>query len=326
MRVKETCLLAHRGFIWISLLSLFCPGLAEAWNGKTHIAIAYLAYKKLNHHAKDRVDEILVLHPLYSEWTRGAKLGQAGLLAFMHAATWPDCIQTPTCPGYTEDGTDGGMTPTIEQEAWQNIGFSDMRMHKYWHLIQIPYAAPGAETRQPPKPNVETQLQMLTEALNSNAEDTLKMYDLAWVENVVGEVHQPLNCVSRFSAEHPKGDRNGRDVQVREGDRTETLHDYWDNLLGPEEDLEAAIKEGKTLAGIQDQNGWWESTDVDKWISESVELAKKDVYTAAVTEEEGGRGAVILDAAYRKAAFQAARMQAALAGNRLALLLNKNLR
>jgi hypothetical protein len=152
------------------------------------------------------------------------------------------------------------------------------------------------------------------------------MYDLAWIENLVGEVHQPLNCVTRFSTEHPKGDRNGRDVQVRDGERTETLHEYWDNLLGSEEDPDSAIREGKTLAGIQDQNGWWESTDVDKWISESVELAKKDVYTSAVLDGETGEGPVVLDAAYRKNAIQAARMQAALAGNRLALLLNKNLR
>ena len=306
------------------LLSLFVPSLANAWNGKTHIAIAYLAYKRLDRHARDRVDEILVLHPLYSQWTKGAKLGQAGMLAFMHAATWPDCIQTPTCPGYIEDGTDGGMAPTAGQEEWQNVGFSDMLMHKYWHFIALPFPE-RAGTLPAPRPNIQTQVPIITDTLNSNTEDPLKSYDLAWIENLVGEVHQPLNCVSRFSAEHPNGDHNARDVKVREGDATESLHEYWDNLLGNEEDFEAAIKEGKVLAGNPDPNGLWESVDVDQWIGESVALARELVYAPDVISDESRGKVVVLSAAYRKAATQAALKQAVLAGNRLALLLNKNL-
>jgi hypothetical protein len=248
-----------RSFVLPILLNLVFPNLSNAWNDKTHMAIAYIAYRNLNRHAKERVDEVLVLHPLYWQWKKDAKLGRAGLYAFMHAAAWPDCIQNNAkCPGYVADGTDDGMTPAVSQEAWQNTGFSDKFMHKYWHFIQRPYAAENRVAPEAQRPNIETQLQLLTEALNSNAGDTLKAYDLAWVENLVGELHQPLNCVSRFSAQHPAGDRNGREVKLCKAPCDNNLHDYWDNLLGTEDDFESAMKEGKSanlLPAFKTQRG-----------------------------------------------------------------------
>jgi hypothetical protein len=95
--------------------------------------------------------------------------------------------------------------PTAAQEDWQNVGFSDRLMHKYWHFIQTPYVAEGQAAGEIQRPNLETQLQILADALNSNADDSLKAYDLAWVENLIADLHQPLNCISRFSAQHPKG-------------------------------------------------------------------------------------------------------------------------
>src|ERR1700745_3057960 len=94
----------RRSIVLPALLSLVFPSLGDAWNDKTHMAIAYIAYRSLNRHAKERVDEVLVLHPLYPQWTKDAKLGQAGLYAFIHAAIWPDCIQNSAkCEGYVAD-------------------------------------------------------------------------------------------------------------------------------------------------------------------------------------------------------------------------------
>lgn len=309
------------------LLTLMLPGVGDAWNDKTHMAIAYIAYRNLNRHVKERIDEILVLHPSYRQWTQAARLGQAGLYAFVHAATWPDCIQDAAkCPGFVADGSDGGMTPPVSQSAWQNIGYSDKFMHKYWHFILLPYAAENEPTQDAPRPNLETQLQLLTETLNSNAEDILKSYDLVWIENLVGELHQPLNCISRFSAQHPAGDRNGREVKLCKAPCDTNLHDYWDNLVGTGDDFESAIKEGKSLAGIQDPTGWFDSVDIHEWIGESVEVAKNAVYTEAIIAEDSAGDLTEPDETYRKAAAHAAVNQLVLAGHRLAALLNNNLR
>jgi hypothetical protein len=319
--------LFRRGPILLMLLSLILPNLAEAWNDKTHMAIAYIAYRKLNRHAKERVDELLVFHPLYAQWTKDAKVGRAGLLAFVHAATWPDCIQNGAkCAGYVADGTDNGMTPPVSQEAWQNVGYSDRFMHKYWHFVRQPYEAENQAAQEAPRPNLETQLQLLMETLSSNASDALKSYDLIWVENLVGEIHQPLNCISRFSARHPAGDENGRAVKLCKAPCNDNLHDYWDNLLGREDDFESGIREGKSLAGIQKQTVWSDPVDIQRWMSESVEVAKNFVYSPAITSGDTTENPVEPNEAYRKAAVHAAVNQVVLAGHRLASLLNSDLR
>jgi hypothetical protein len=298
-----------RGLIFLTLFSLIFPGFAEAWNDKTHMAIAYIAYRKLNRHAKERVDELLVLHPLYAEWTKDAKVGRAGLIAFVHAAAWPDCIQNGAeCPGYIADGAENGMTPPVSQQAWQNAGYSDKFMHKYWHFIRQPYTAENQTAQEAPRPNLETQLQLLVETLNSNASDKLKSYDLVWVENLVGELHQPLNCVSRFGA------------------RQDNLHDYWDNLLGTENDFESAIKEGKSLAGIQKQTGWSDPIDIHRWVNESMEVARNFVFTSEITSADATGNPVEPSEAYHEAAVRAAVNQAVSAGHRLASVLNANLK
>lgn len=314
------------GLCGLIVLSLLFPSFAEAWNEQTHMVIAYVAYRRLSRHTRDRVDEVLVLHPLYSQWTKGAKTGQAGLIAFLHAAAWPDCIQNSLeCPGYVADGSDHGLEPSVGQESWQNIGFSDRLMHRYWHFIQMPYAAETESSGRVPSPNISTQLKILMDSLNSNAGDALKSYDLAWVENLIGELHQPLNCVSRFSAKHPNGDQNARDVRVEMSGSSANLHAYWDNLLAAEEDIQSAIKQGKTLAAVGTGDVWWDDEiDIDKWINDSVELAKKSIYTTAVISADDSGKTFVPDDAYRQAAIQIATKQAVLAGNRLATVLNKD--
>ena len=216
------------------------------------------------------------------------------------------------------------MVPPVSQEAWQNVGYSDRSMHKYWHFIQQPYAAENQVTKEAQKPNIETQLQLLTEALNSNADDVLKSYDLAWVENLVGELHQPLNCISRFSAQHPAGDRNGREVKLCRAPCDNNLHDYWDNLLGTQDDFDSGMKEGKSLVGIQNTTWWFDSLDIHKWVNDSTEVAKNTVYSPAITAADSSGNPTAPDETYRKVAVQTAVNQVVLAGHRLADLLNKN--
>jgi S1/P1 Nuclease len=113
---------------------------------------------------------------------------------------------------------------------------------------------------------------------------------------------------------------------VRQTPPDDNLHDYWDNLLGTEQGIEPAIKAGRTLINIQKQTGWVDEVDIQKWLTESVEVAKNSVYTPAVLSEDNSGKALELDAAYLKAAIQVAVNQAVLAGNRLASLLNNKLK
>ena len=83
-----------------------------AWDGTGHMTVAYIAYKNLTDDTRQRVDELLKLNPEYKTWTKGVPKKRKGLIAFVNAATWPDCIKTASkCPGFTTDGTDNGDTP-----------------------------------------------------------------------------------------------------------------------------------------------------------------------------------------------------------------------
>src|SRR6185369_8384196 len=104
MRMKIAPVLAF-------LAIVFTAAPVQAWDGTGHMVVAYIAYKKLNKPTRNRVDSLLRLNPMYTQWTNGISGSQKGLAAFLNAATWPDCIKGSTCPGYISDGTEGGNTP-----------------------------------------------------------------------------------------------------------------------------------------------------------------------------------------------------------------------
>jgi S1/P1 Nuclease len=191
--------------------------------------VAYIAYRNLTAQTRSRVDKLLRLNPMYAQWTEGVTQDRRGVVAFIYAATWPDCIKQPVCsPGYTSDG---GDIPPGNASDTQNIGYPDKLMHRYWHFIDIPFEA-GARGRPPRTPNALTEIVLLIKAIRMHEPDDIKSYDIAWLEHLVGDVHQPLHCTSRFTANHPYGDAGGNYLQFCQKPCKDALHAYWDGLLG----------------------------------------------------------------------------------------------
>ena len=140
-------------------IMLFVTTPVQAWFDGGHMVVAYIAYQKLAPVTRARVDGLLKLNPMYSAWTKGVTQKRKGLVAFLRAATWPDCIKQATCaPGYTSDG---GDIPPGNPTDNQNIGYVDKLMHKYWHFVDLPDSAgsPG----EPPK--VPQQLEVVLAGL-----------------------------------------------------------------------------------------------------------------------------------------------------------------
>jgi hypothetical protein len=152
------------------------------------MVVAYIAYRNLTPETRSRIDTLLKRND-YASWIKGVAKNQKGLVAFVKAATWPDCIKQATCqPGYKSDG---GDIPLGDPTDAQNIGYADKLMHKYWHFVDTPFEA-GA-TGQPPKvPNAQTEIELLMQAISSAESDDIKSYDVVWLEHLVGDVHQPL--------------------------------------------------------------------------------------------------------------------------------------
>jgi hypothetical protein len=149
----------------------------------------------------------------------------------------------------------------------------------------------------------------------------VKSYDLVWLLHLVGDVHQPLHATSRFTHSQPNGDAGGNFVALCEKPCRNELHAFWDDLLGTGRKPDVAIRRierlpraDARLAAIDDEA---------KWIRESFEIAENSVYEPPIGI---GQGPFTVDSRYRRDAHRIARQRAALAGARLAHLLNEALR
>lgn len=266
--------------------------------------------------------KLLKLNPDYGTWTASVPDGDRARIAFLRASTWADAVKG--MPDYRSDGFSNGNRPSDGPEATQNIGYADHLRHKYWHFIDIPFSPDGTMLEKPATPNVETQIAAFRSALAApeNSND-VKSYDLAWLIHLVGDAHQPLHSTSRFTKVLPHGDDGGNAIKIDcgSGCTEANLHAFWDDVLGPRTaSLDEAIQAADDLPMASEQTA--KVADEKAWLSESFELAKTVVYAAPIG---GGVGPYRLTDVYKAKARDAARDRVALAGARLARLLNQAL-
>jgi S1/P1 Nuclease len=298
---------------------------ACGWDSFGHMEVAAVAWSKLTPAARARATELLKLNPEYSSWISHTPAKDRDQVAFVTAATWPDFIKHAT--GYHSDGPANGDRPPPGPEASQNIGYKDHFMHKYWHFIDEPFSPDGTALHNPDTPNAQTQIAAFRAKLSdpgTSAEDKdIKSYDLAWLLHLIGDVHQPLHATSRFTHDLPNGDAGGNDVKIHCGSGCSAveLHGFWDSVLGTSAHAPDAINAAKGLPKPDAQLA--SIADEKVWIEESFKAAKADVYAQPIGV---GVGPFALTAGYRSAALNLAKQRVALAGARLANLLNAALK
>src|ERR1700722_4618805 len=132
------------GFLLTVLLQIS----AVAWFDDGHMAVAYVAYQHLNSATRDKANALLKLNPYYQQWLAKIPAGTSGsdqaMMIFMIAATWPDEIKTKNSGYQNDPGTTDGDRPGPDLVlAAQNIGYSDMLYHKYWHFVDTPFSDDG---------------------------------------------------------------------------------------------------------------------------------------------------------------------------------------
>jgi hypothetical protein len=309
---------------------------AFAWNDEGHMAVAYLAYQRLLPETRSRVNGLLKLNPYYAKWRaalpRGTPAADADRMIFMIAATWPDQIRTD--PQYMDDGPRGGNLPEAGPDSSRNIGYADHLRHKYWHFIDLPYSQDGTPLPPVPTPNAETQIKAFRAALGSGASDDVKAYDLAWLEHLVGDIHQPLHAVARVSASKPEGDAGGSLLPVCAAPCRDSLHLFWDRLVGSQSAIEAPGTQADLATEAQsaaraalalpaaDARLAAEMSEAT-WVQESFDAAKRYVYVGPIGP---GDGPFTITPEYFATARRVTQQRVALAGVRLANLLNHELK
>ncbi|HVZ38612.1 MAG TPA: S1/P1 nuclease [Candidatus Kapabacteria bacterium] len=316
------------------LLAFAAVNISYGWGNVGHMAVAGAAYNRLTAKVRKRADALIQLNPKFHEWEQkipgGTSPSRKAMMLFMIAATWADQIKGDH--QHVPDGPDGGNRPPTDGTAERNTGYGDSALHKYWHFIDMPFSSDGTATQNPDNPNARTQIAAFRSVISSNAADPLKSYDLVWLLHLVGDIHQPLHCVSRFSSTLPNGDAGGNSVLLGgiklQGVTIKNLHSYWDDLPGVGDSNQDYVKDANAALALVPNlptapAGAAANLDVAAWVNESFDAARGKAYAKLVKTADGR---FTFNAAYRSTALSTARERVALAGARLASILNKELK
>jgi hypothetical protein len=173
--------------------------------------------------------------------------------------------------------------------AGQNIGYSDHNQHAYWHFKDINFSPDGTPLPPPDPVDLVIQLNLMIAALpaSSGASDDVRSYDLVWILHLVGDAHQPLHAVGRFTAAIPNGDAGGNAESVIPATgETIALHAYWDRIFGGYSSPFGAVFDADGEDGIGRiavNKIAAQISDPEAWIKESAELAKQFAYAPPVS-------------------------------------------
>ena len=293
------------------------------WNGRGHMMVAAVAYNKLTQQTKNRVDALLLLNPDRDKWIEqlipdNTSATKKKMMIFMIAATWADRIKSDT--DYFTDGTHNGNRPPDDPSASQNIGYDDLARHKYWHFEDVPFTQDNTPLPTVPTPNLRTQMNVFREVLSSNKPDPLKSYDLSWFLHLIGDAHQPLHCTTRVSLTLPGGDDGGNGVKLTSSGSA-NLHSFWDGVLGNGNSPSTALNAISTLPAPSASAA--NDLDVSHWMDECFKADQQTVYKTPIG---AGAGPFTLTPAYKTEALKLAQKRIAMAGARLAKILNEELK
>lgn len=310
-------LLLRRFTSVIAALLLALP--AAGWNYSGHQVIAEIAYERLTPQVRARVDQMIRRHPDYIRiFTQGAAgatkdhPAARGRYAFVHAAPWPDMLRGDM-RFYDEASPDAHPTPLL-------AGFPDMMRHLTWHYFDHGISGDGTPVIEQRPTHLMTELPRLLAEI-ATADSRQAAYDLPWLEHLVGDVHQPLHLTSRFLRSQPKGDAGGNLVFVEPG---LNLHSLWDDAAAPRDlsDDDIVRYAHEITADYPARASL--SLDPTEWAAESFELDESVVYTFGL-ETGSKEQPLILPPGYEERAKRTAQQRVALAGYRLAEVLNKYL-
>jgi hypothetical protein len=266
------------------------------------------------------VDALLAKNPSFADWTQrvaSAPAADRPKLIFMLASVWPDDIKSDSNYTETNDFVTGSR-------AARNIGYKDKLRHKYWHFVDHPFSDDNSTLPALAAVNAEERIILFRDTLASTASDNVKSYDLVWLEHLVGDVHQPLHCVTRVSASLPKGDRGGNATTLSPAcsQCASELHGFWDGVVGETKRATVAAAFAATLAAASAAAA--ADADVSHWTRDSFALARSHAYVDPPIG--AGKGPFTVVALYRAAALATSKDQIALGGARLANLINTNLK
>jgi hypothetical protein len=299
---------ARLGALCVGAFSLLVASHASAWNAHGHMLIALVAYDALPEPKRASLATLLESHPRYRQDLLPAVPAslesprERARWLFAHAATWPDLARGQA--DY-DRGTWHYVNLPLALRRRELVTCRDARRDFPASVLRV--AAIDAERRARGEPGMPAgdSIRIALPAnertlLDESATPEARALALSWVLHLVGDAHQPLHGVALFSrSRFVTGDRGGNDILVR---GRASLHRVWDELLG--DDVAPATLDAG-LAELRRDRGRWRAvaedarpSNVDTWIDEDCDLARRAVYVPAVLTaverfEHGQRGAAV---------------------------------
>ena len=272
---------------------LLSYGSAFGWGAAGHMMVAKIAYDRLNPRARAEADRLMKI-----------SIGPNDALQsndFINSGRWADDIKSSkTFPKFDKD-----------------------------HFIDIPFSADGTPvpTNQPEAENIVKALNDNVQILKNSTDDKARAQALRFIVHFVGDIHQPLHCVTRVTKALPNGDRGGNDFYLFNQER---LHAYWDNGADtfprsspPPDYAPPAISQisrpaDQIVKENPDSDSAWKAGgpfDFAGWAKEGNQIAIDSVYKGLVEQQKPSDE-------YTRASIIIIHRRVAWAGYRLAALLN----
>lgn len=296
-------------------LLVFQASPAYAWDDFGHRLVARIAWEQMTPQARDRAIQILRGAPLDAGLrpAAGSLSPQDALNAFIAGATWPDDVR-----------------PDDPRSAVYHKGrrhYTDL----FWR--QSSDFGPVLPSNHPEEGDLLRDMPQLRQDLVGPDAGKAALA-LAWLLHLVGDIHQPLHASGRITGSDPDGDGGGNRFclinPVPGGCRYDNLHGLWDGSVTsgfrwlPGEAPDAYLTRVAQTVMQRHPPKEFESemgqTEVRQWAEASVRIAQRSVYRAPLVRNQPA------PSTYRRTAFRTAEPRIALAGYRLAALLNDALK
>lgn len=300
----------------VVLLTLAFP--AFGWDEVGHKISAYIAWQRMTPDVRDRVHKILLAAPEDSQiasfymtyGTRSEEIRKREYFMFM--ATWADVVR------------DRNFAVRYKNYHRSNWHYSD----KFWQVKagKIEYLPAPEDGGQ-----AVNKLNEYDAMIRGRVNDSQKAVAIAWLQHLIGDLHQPLHTSARVTETELKGDQGGNlfllTPQGTPREKQENLHWFWDSIVVrniPNKDNECDTEFIEPIAEkfikkypyskMQERIAMGK---YDEWAAESLKLAQEDVFSSDLvrfqTPSEN----------YKKKAFGVAEERLALAGYRMGELFNQ---
>lgn len=307
-RSKCTILLA------IVILTASLP--VYSWDDTGHKLTGYIAWQRMTPETRERVVKVLTAGPedsdiptfyqIYGSRTSDSRKREY----FMLMTTWADLIR------------DKNLKTRFDKYA-----------HSNWHYSDIFWKLEKGKVVLVDKPDdggfAIEKLKEFSALIGSGAPDAEKAVAIAWLEHLVGDIHQPLHNSAKTTDSNPKGDQGGNlfllTPKGTKRDDQLNLHWFWDSIVVRYQPNSKDVCEGDYIDPIGDAimakypydklKDDLKPGDIDAWSKESFTIATTEVYKDVKWFEAPSDK-------YKKKAFEIAERRLALAGYRMADMFN----